>query len=57
MEDSLLHISLDWFIVKETQHGDSPATFSKNLVDCFGIIGHKIQTGSETYNSTENVTL
>ena len=56
MEDSLLDISQDEVIVKETQHGDSPATFSKNLVDCFSIIGHNIQTGSETINLTENAT-
>ena len=43
-------------IVKETQHGWSPATFSRNLVDHFGIIGHNIQTGSEAINPTENIT-
>ena len=53
MEDSLLDISQDELIVKETQHGDSPATFSKNLVDHFGLIGHNIQTDSETVNPTK----
>ena len=56
MEDSLLDISQDELIVKETQHGDSPATFSRNPVDRFGIIGYNIQTGSEIVNPTENVT-
>ena len=53
MEDSLLDISQDELIVKETQHGDSPATFSKNLVNHFSIIGHNIQTNSETVNPTK----
>ena len=56
MEDSLLDISQDELIFKETQHGDSSATFSKNLMDHFSIIGHIIQTGFETINPTENVT-
>ena len=47
MEDSLLDISQDELIVKETQHGDSLATFSKKLVNHFSIIGHNIQTDSE----------
>ena len=53
MEDSLLDISQDDLLVKETQHGDSPATSSKNLVDRFSIIGHNIQTDSETVNPTK----
>ena len=56
MEDSLLDISQDEIIVKETQRGHPPATFSKNQVDCFSIIGLNIQTGSETINLTENAT-
>ena len=28
MEDAFLDMSQDEFVVKETQHGDSPATFS-----------------------------
>ena len=32
MEDSLLDISQDELIFKETQHGDSSVTFSKNLM-------------------------
>ena len=56
MEDSFLDISQDKLIFKETQHRDSSATFSKNLMDHFGIIGHIIQTGFETINPTENVT-
>ena len=42
MEDSLLDINQDDLLVKETQNGDSPATFSKNPVDHFDIIGHNI---------------
>ena len=57
MEGSLLDISQDELIVKETQHRDSPATFSKNLVDHFHIIGYNIQTGSETINPTENINI
>ena len=54
MEDALLDMSPeDELVVKETQSGESPVTFSKNLVDCFEIIGHH-QTGSETVNSTNN---
>ena len=54
MEDALLDMSPeDKLIVKETQSGDSPATFSKNLVNRFKITGHH-QTGSETVNSTNN---
>ena len=48
MEDTLLDMSHDKLVIKETQSGDSPATFSRNLGDCFGNIGHNIQTGSET---------
>ena len=55
MEDALLDISQDEFVVKETQHRDSPATFSRNIVNHFGIIDHNIQTGSETINPTDNI--
>ena len=55
MEGSILDISQDELIVKKTQHGDSPATFSENLTNRFSIIGHNIQTGSETTNPTENI--
>ena len=54
MEDALLDMSQDELTIKETQLGDSPATFSRNLVDRFKIIGHNTQTGSETVNSTDN---
>ena len=54
MEDALLDMSQDELTVKETQLRDSPATFSRNLVDRFKIIGHNNQTGSETVNSTDN---
>ena len=54
MEDALLDMSQDELIIKETQRGDSPATFSRNLVDCFKIIGHNNQTSCETINSTDN---
>ena len=54
MEDALLDVSQDE-LIKETQHGDSPATFSRNLVDHFNIIGHNTQTGSETINPTDNI--
>ena len=54
MEDSLLDMSQDELTIKETQLGDSPATFSRNLVDRFKIIGHNTQTGSETVNPTDN---
>ena len=54
MEDALLDMSKDELIIKETQCGDSPATFSRNLVDRFKIIGHNTHTGSETVNSTDN---
>ena len=57
MEDALLDMSQDKLIIKETQRGDSPATFSRNLVDRFKIIGHNTQTGSETVNSTDNIML
>lgn len=52
MEDSLLDISQDDLLVKETQqpNGDLPVTLSKHLVDHFGIIGHNIKTSSETVN-------
>ena len=53
MEDALLDMSQDELVIKETQHGDSPATFSRNLVDHFGIIAHNIQTSSETINPTD----
>ena len=52
--DALLDMSQDELTIKETQLGDSPATFSRNLVDRFKIIGHNTQTGSETVNSTDN---
>ena len=52
--DALLDMSQDELTIKETQLGDSPATFSRNLVDRFKIIGHNTQTGSETINSTDN---
>ena len=55
MEDALLDMSQDELVIKETQHGDSSATFSRNLVDRFGIIGHNTQTGSETVNPTDNM--
>ena len=55
MEDALLDMSQDELVIKETQHRDYPATFSRNLVDRFSIIGHNIQTGSETVNPTDNV--
>ena len=54
MEDALLDMRQDKLVIKETQHGDSPATFYGNLVDCFGIIGCNTQTGSETINPTDN---
>ena len=54
MEDALLDMSQDELIIKETQSRDSPATFSRNLVNCFKIMGHNNQTGSETINSTDN---
>ena len=54
MEDALLDLSQDKLVVKETQHGASPATFSRNLVNHFSIIGQNIQTGSETVNPTDN---
>ena len=54
MENALLDIRQDELIIKETKRGDSPATFSRNLVDHFKIIGHNTQTGSETVNSTDN---
>ena len=54
MEDALLDMSQDELTIRETQRGDSPATFSRNLVDRFKIIGHNNQTGSETVNSTDN---
>ena len=54
MEDALLDMSQDELTIKETQLRDSPATFSRNLVDHFKIIGHNTQTGSETVNSTDN---
>ena len=53
MEDSLLDISQDDLLVKETQqpNGDLPVTLSKHLVNHFGIIiGHNIKTSSETVN-------
>ena len=55
MEDALLDMSQDELVIKETQHGDSPAIFSRNLVDCFRIIGHNTQTGSETVNPTDKL--
>ena len=54
MEDALLDMSQDELTVKETQLRDSPATFSRNLVDRFKIIGHNNQTGSETVNPIDN---
>ena len=56
MEDALLDMSQDELTVKETQLRDSPATFSRNLVDRFKIIGHNNQTGSETVNPIDNNT-
>ena len=55
MKDALLDMSQNELVVKETQQGDSPATFSRNLVDHFSIIGNNTQTGSETINSTDKV--
>ena len=52
MEDALLDMSQDKLVIKEAQHGDSPATFYRDLVDRFGIIGRNTQTGSETVNPT-----
>ena len=57
MEDALLDMSQDELTVKETQLRDSPATFSRNLVDRFKIIGHNNQTGSETVNPIDNSTI
>ena len=54
MEDALLDMSQDKLVIKETKHGDSPATFYRNLVDRFGITGRNTQTGSETVNPTDN---
>ena len=55
MEDALLDVSQDELVIKETQHRDSPATFSRNLVDHFNIIGHNTPTGSKTINPTDNI--
>ena len=55
MEDSLLDMNQEELLVKETQrsNGDSPATFSKHLVNCFDIIGHNIRTIFGIVNPTQ----
>ena len=55
-DEGLLDISEDEDTIRETPmdlHRDSPATFSRNLVDRLGIIGHN-STGTETVNPPEN---
>ena len=48
-------MSQDELVIKETQRGDSPATFSRNLVNRFNIIGYNTQTSSETVNPTDSM--
>ena len=53
-EEELLGTSDDENTVQETpQQRDSPVTFSKHLVNHFGIIGHR-NICSETINPPEN---
>ena len=55
-DEGLLDISEEEDTIRETpmdHQRNSPATFSWNLVDHLGIIGHN-NTGSETVNLHEN---
>ena len=55
-EEQLLgNSSDDENTTQETPHRDSPATFSKHLVNRFGIIGHH-NVSSETVNPSDNQT-
>ena len=55
MDDSLLDLSDDQLLVQETQMENSPATFSRKIINRLGIVGHPI-TGSETVDPTQQVT-
>ena len=52
MDDSLLDLSDDQLLVQETQMENSPATFSRKIINRLGIVGHPI-TGSETVDPTQ----
>ena len=56
-EEELLGTSDDENTIQETpQQRDSPVTFSKHLVNRFGIIGHH-NVSSETVNLPDNQTV
>ena len=52
-EELLGNSSDDENTIQETPQRDSPATFSKHLVNRFGIIGHH-NVSSETVNRPDN---
>jgi len=51
MEDDILNLSNEKILVRETKHQDSPATFSKQLIDLLGICQNN--KGSEATDPIE----
>ena len=54
MDDSMLDISDDKLLVKETQLSTSPKSFSKRLINCLGI-NNQQGPGTEIASLSENI--